>query len=48
MEPGKLGSAELVYKQVGYEGHKTFHEANQGVLFRKCESSTLSSILHCV
>lgn len=48
MESGKLGSAKSVYKQVGYEGHKTFHEVNQDLLFRKRESSTFGPILHCV
>lgn len=32
MEPGKFGSAELVYKQVGYEGHKTFHKLKKDLL----------------
>lgn len=35
MEPGKLGSAKSVYKQVGNEGHKTSHEVNQDLLFGK-------------
>lgn len=37
MDPGNFGSAKLVYKEVGYEGHKTFHEVNQDLLFRECE-----------